>query len=128
MHLLLFITLFITSIASFNLNAYVSEPAPREEDESDVMNWLAHQGFHDLKEESWMFMDTTYISSWKESFPALYINLNGSTNSLLPSDRLVLQSRGLLFALVYCRLQTYRKSSLQCRPWISQCLCHKMTF
>ena len=53
MRLLLFITLFITSIASFNLNANVAEPAPREEDESDVMNWLAHEGLHKIKEESW---------------------------------------------------------------------------
>ncbi len=78
--------LVLFSLTSVKVNASVAEPAPREEDEHDVMNWLSHEGLHDLKEEKWnAYGQFTYISSWKSAFPALYTNLNGSTNSLLPS-------------------------------------------
>jgi hypothetical protein len=49
------------------------------------MKVLAEHGLHDLENESWnAYGQFTYISNWKPSFPALYTNLNGSINSLLP--------------------------------------------
>lgn len=49
------------------------------------MKTLAKSGEHDIEEESWnAYGQFTYISSWKREFPALYTNLNGSINSLLP--------------------------------------------
>ena len=51
------------------------------------MQWLAHNGMHDLENESWnAYGQFTYISNSKPSFPALYTNLNGSINSLLPIE------------------------------------------
>lgn len=50
-----------------------------------LMKVLAAHGKHDIENESWNFYaQYTYISHWKTSFPALYTNLNGSINSLLP--------------------------------------------
>ena len=50
-----------------------------------LMRLLAGRGLHDLKEERWnAYVQATYISSWKQAFPAAYTNLNGSNNSLLP--------------------------------------------
>src|SRR5690348_1260134 len=67
--------------------AGVTEPDPRGEDEFDFMNVLAKKGLHDLTDERWnAYGQFTYISSWKGAFPALYTNLNGSTNSLLPGS------------------------------------------
>jgi hypothetical protein len=67
--------------------AGVTEPDPRGEDEFDFMNVLAKKGLHDLKDERWnAYGQFTYISSWKGAFPALYTNLNGSPNSLLPGS------------------------------------------
>ncbi|SEK37954.1 carbohydrate porin [Nitrosovibrio tenuis] len=67
--------------------AGVTEPDPRAQDAFDFMNVLAKKGLHDLKNERWnAYGQFTYISSWKSGFPALYTNLNGSTNSLLPGS------------------------------------------
>ena len=67
------------------VRAGVSEPDPRAADAFDFMNVLAKKGLHDLKDERWnAYGQFTYISSWKDAFPASYTNLNGSTNSLLP--------------------------------------------
>lgn len=63
-----------------------AEPDPRESDDYDLMNWLASQGLHDLNNEAWnAYGQTTYIYNWKPAFHALYTNLNGSPNSLLPT-------------------------------------------
>lgn len=86
MRLLLLQFLLIVLFAAGPASAEVAEPAPRAGDQTDVMNWLSDQGLHNLKEETWnAYGQFTYISSWKSAFPALYTNLNGSTNSLLPS-------------------------------------------
>jgi hypothetical protein len=48
---------------------------------------LSDKGLHDIENESWnAYGQFTYISNWKPSFPALYTNLNGSINSLLPDS------------------------------------------
>ncbi len=63
----------------------VAEPEPRENEAFDFMNLLAKKGWHDLENERWnAYGQFTFISSWKDSFPALYTTLHGSTNSLLP--------------------------------------------
>ncbi len=50
------------------------------------MNVLAHRGLHDLKDERWnLYGQATWIGSYKQAFHADYTNLNGSTNSLLPT-------------------------------------------
>jgi hypothetical protein len=49
------------------------------------MKLLTEHGLHDIEHETWnLYSQFTYISSWKLQFPALYTNLNGSPNSLLP--------------------------------------------
>ena len=69
------------------VQAGVTEPDPRTGDAFDFMNVLAKKGLHDLKDERWnAYGQFTYISSWKGAFPALYTNLNGSPNSLLPGS------------------------------------------
>jgi high affinity Mn2+ porin len=51
-----------------------------------TMGELSNRGYHDLDDESWnVYGQFTYISSWKLPFSAPYTNLNGSTNSLLPT-------------------------------------------
>lgn len=61
-------------------------PAPRSEQQFSLMSWLERNGRHNLEDENWnAYGQFTYISSWKPAFPALYTNLNGSINSLLPS-------------------------------------------
>jgi hypothetical protein len=51
--------------------AAVAEPAPREEEEFDFMNFLAHRGLHDLNNESWIaYGQVTDIWSLKLAFPA----------------------------------------------------------
>ena len=62
-----------------------AEPDGREEDEFDFMNVLSDEGLHDLTDERWnAYGQTTYIYTWKPQFPALYTNLHGTPNSLLP--------------------------------------------
>jgi high affinity Mn2+ porin len=61
-------------------------PAPRPDDEFSFMQYLADKNLHNIENESWnAYGQFTYISGWKPSFSAPYTNLNGSTNSLLPS-------------------------------------------
>ncbi|MDD5034454.1 MAG: carbohydrate porin [Methylococcaceae bacterium] len=77
--------LFCFGIAVSKAQAEVAEAEPREDDQFDFMNVLSDHGLHDLKDERWnLYGQITYISSWKSAFPALYTNLNGSTNSLSP--------------------------------------------
>jgi high affinity Mn2+ porin len=72
--------------------------APDEPGAASVMKLLGRRGLHDLKEESWnAYVQLTYISSWKPSFPAAYTNLNGSTNSLLPSSEQGFTATATLF-------------------------------
>jgi hypothetical protein len=81
-------TLLLASIllAPAPARAQNGAPAPRPEDQFSFMQLLADHGLHDIEEESWnAYGQFTYISSWKPSFPALYTNLNGSINSLLPT-------------------------------------------
>jgi hypothetical protein len=66
-------------------SAQASHPAAHEDDAFDLMNVLTHRGLHDSDDESWnAYGQFTYIGSYKPAFHALYTNLNGSDNSLLP--------------------------------------------
>ena len=79
----------------------VQLPPPASNDaagKAALMKLLARRGLHDLKEESWnAYGQFTYISSWKPPFPASYTNLNGSTNSLLPSGERSFTASATLF-------------------------------
>jgi len=73
-------------LASLPANAQIGSPAPRPEEQPSVMKVLAEDGLHEIENESWnAYGQFTYISSWKPSFGALYTNLHGSINSLLPT-------------------------------------------
>ena len=62
-------------------NAQAAPPAAHDDAAFDVMNWLTHEGLHDIHDERWnAYGQLTYISSWKLPFPAPY----GGTNSLRP--------------------------------------------
>lgn len=66
-------------------DAQNGSPGPRAEEQPSLMKVLAEHGKHNIENESWnLYGQFTYISNWKASFPALYTNLNGSINSLLP--------------------------------------------
>ena len=70
------------------LQAQGGTPAPVPEEQPTLMKILAERGEHNLADERWnAYGQFTYISGWKPSFDALYTNLNGSPNSLLPGDR-----------------------------------------
>jgi len=63
-----------------------SAAPPAGDDQPSFMKVLTANGLHDMENENWnVYGQFTYISSWKPSFPAAYTNLNGSTNSLLPT-------------------------------------------
>ncbi len=64
----------------------MSEAAPRSNDAFDFMNVLHQRGLHDLHDERWnAYGQATWIGSYKPAFHANYTNLNGSTQSLLPT-------------------------------------------
>ena len=72
-------------LATAPARAQAGPPAAHEDTAFDIMNVLAHNGLHDLKDESWnAYGQFTYISSWKLPFTAPYTNANGSVNSLVP--------------------------------------------
>jgi high affinity Mn2+ porin len=78
--ILLFCTVFTTT-------AGLAENYPdlSDEDEFSLMGALSGHGLHDLKDEGWnAYSQATYISSFKDAFPAAYTNLNGTPNSLSP--------------------------------------------
>jgi high affinity Mn2+ porin len=73
--------LFASALAS----AQAAPPAGHEDAAFDVMNLLAHNGLHDLNDESWnAYGQFTYISTWKLRFGAPYTNWNGTNKSLIP--------------------------------------------
>lgn len=68
------------------VDAQNGSPGSRASDEPSLMQNLADRGLHDMENETWnAYSQLTFIDSWKPGFPALYTNLNGSINSLLPS-------------------------------------------
>ena len=73
MRIFLLLFLLCTSIALTPARAEVAEPAPRADDQFDVMNWLTDQGLHNIKEEAWnAYGQFTYIVSAKSAFSAPY--------------------------------------------------------
>ncbi len=90
-----------------------TEPDPRATDAFDFMNVLAKKGWHDLKDERWSaYGQFTYISSWKGAFPALYTNLNGSPNSLLPESERSFSGT----ATLYLGLKTWNGGEIYYAP------------
>jgi high affinity Mn2+ porin len=87
--------------ASAPASAQAAPPASHEDAAFDFMNLLAHNGLHDIDDESWnAYGQLTYISSWKPSFYAPYTNANGSNNSLVPyAERSFTESFTLFFGL-----------------------------
>jgi hypothetical protein len=72
-------------LATAPANAQAAPPAPHDEEAFDLMNVLAHHGFHDIDNEDWnLYGQFTYISNWKTAFSAKYTNANGSVMSLVP--------------------------------------------
>ena len=58
-----------------------------EKSEFSLMGVLSDLDFHNLKDERWnVYSQGTYVSSFKQAFPAAYTNLNGTPNSLLPDS------------------------------------------
>ena len=77
--------LALASVLVPPVRAQNGSPAPRPAGEPSLMQTLADQGLHNIEDESWnAYGQFTFINSSKPSFPALYTNLNGSINSLLP--------------------------------------------
>lgn len=71
----------------FSITTAQAEKTPRpkvnSEGELSLMGAFSGLGWHDFKDERWnAYGQATYISSFKEAFPALYTNLNGTPNSL----------------------------------------------
>ncbi len=63
----------------------VAYPELNDQDEFSLMGTLSDLGLHNLQDERWnAYGQGTYISSFKQAFPAAYTNLNGTPNSLLP--------------------------------------------
>jgi len=87
--------------SSTTARAQAAPPAAHEDAAFDFMNLLAHQGLHNIDDESWnAYGQFTYISNWKLPFDALHTNLNGSPNSLLPTyERSFTGSFTLFFGL-----------------------------
>jgi high affinity Mn2+ porin len=83
------------------VRAQAAPPAAHEDAAFDFMNLLAHNGLHEVNDESWnLYGQFTYISSWKRPFPNVDTNLNGSQNSLLPgAERSFTGSFTLFFGL-----------------------------
>ena len=60
-------------------------PKLNDDGEFSLMGALADHGWHDIQNERWnVYTQGTYISTFKDSFPAAYTNLNGTPNSLSP--------------------------------------------
>src|SRR6516162_9597109 len=82
MRLILSLLVLFASLPALAQNG---TPEPRGEQTPTLMKVLTEHKLHDIDNERWnAYGQFTYISSWKRPFPALYTNLNGSPNSLLP--------------------------------------------
>ncbi|MEQ1638052.1 MAG: hypothetical protein ABL903_15315 [Methylococcales bacterium] len=79
------IFIIIAVFASRVLLAGASKEVASERDDFSMMGALSDWELHDLQDESWnAYAQATYISGWKNAFPAAYTNLNGAPNSLSP--------------------------------------------
>ncbi len=80
---LLLCTIFSTMTVQAEDAVY---PELNDPDEFSLMGTLTDLGLHDMQDERWnVYSQATYISSFKDRFPAAYTNLNGTPNSLLPN-------------------------------------------
>jgi high affinity Mn2+ porin len=61
-------------------------PDLNDDGELSIMGALSDLGLHNLQDERWnAYAQGTYMSSFKQAFPAAYTNLNGTPNSLSPN-------------------------------------------
>ena len=80
--ILLLCTIFSITTAQADKAA---APELDDKGEYSIMETLSDLGLHNLQDERWnAYWQGTYISSFKQAFPAAYTNLNGTPNSLLP--------------------------------------------
>lgn len=78
------IMLFCAAFSAMTAQAE-NYPDLNDEGEFSLMGVLSDHDWHDLKDERWnAYSQATYISNFKDAFPAAYTNLNGTTNSLSP--------------------------------------------
>ncbi len=67
-------------------SAQDATPSAPDPGQPTLMKELAREGKHNLEDEPWnAYGQFTYIYGWKQAFAAPYTNLDGSTNSLLPT-------------------------------------------
>ncbi|MGZ5599357.1 MAG: carbohydrate porin [Methylobacter sp.] len=77
--------LLLCSVFSATTAHAENYPDLNDEGEFSLMGALSDLGWHDLQDERWnAYSQATYISSFKDAFPAAYTNLNGTPNSLSP--------------------------------------------
>jgi high affinity Mn2+ porin len=78
--------LSVLVLTTISIHAWADSSAYHEDAPYAFMDLLSEQGLHDLKNETWnAYFQGTYISQWKQGFPAAYTGLNGTPNSLLSS-------------------------------------------
>ena len=79
--ILLVCAVFLATIAQAE-----NYPDLNDDGEFSLMGALSDLYWHNLKDERWnAYAQGTYISSFKQAFPAAYTNLNGTPNSLSPN-------------------------------------------
>src|SRR5664280_453269 len=79
--ILLLCAVFLATIAQAE-----NYPDLNDDGEFSLMGALSDLGLHNLQDERWnAYAQGTYMSSFKQAFPAAYTNLNGTPNSLLPN-------------------------------------------
>jgi high affinity Mn2+ porin len=77
--------LLLCAVFSTTTSQAENYPDLNDDGEFSVMKTLSDLGLHNLQDERWnLYSQGTYISSFKQAFPAAYTNLNGSPNSLSP--------------------------------------------
>jgi high affinity Mn2+ porin len=79
------IALALAFFAGRSAHAQSAPAGPHDDSQFDFVNLMTAHGLHNIDQETWnIYGQSTYISSWKASFPAPYTNANGSNHSLSP--------------------------------------------
>ena len=81
---ILSVCIFFSAFSATTVQAQNADyPALHHKGELSIMGALSDLGWHDLQDERWnTYGQLTYISNYKDAFPAAYTNLNGTPNSL----------------------------------------------
>ena len=111
--ILLLCTVFSTTTVQADK---VASPELNDKGEYSLMGTLSDLGLHNLQDERWnAYGQGTYISSFKQAFPAAYTNLNGTPNSLLPKAERSFTAT----ATFYLGLKAWTRHSAPLLPGIS---------